>query len=746
MDTAAVPPPPPPTPAPLAIERYTDGRLTCLKLGGTIDEGFDGKRLASTVDAATLVLDLGDVRKISSFGIREWVDFVGAVGGRGIAMYLVECAPKVVDQLNMVANFAGSGRVYSFYLPYHCDYCDRDDRVLWQVDRDHEAIRAGKPPQRACGHCGELQYFNEDPVTYLSYVAAQERFELPDDVATFVAARLAYGVGEAGRKLKVDKLVDGRITLLRLQGDVDGSFPRDKLAEGLEGTVVVDVAQVGAIDPAGAAAWRGLVQQVTPLVEAFYLVAVGPGFLDKLARPDDLGPRGAVLSLGLPYACAACRTTTGQLLDVDEHHAMFVVQATPNRKCPTCGGPLVCVAPEPLLAPLAGLPRPNLPPPLRSAIASLVERRPPPRRTGEAASAGGPAPVTVRAGGFGVALVAALIAVALAAIVFIGWKMFGDQATSLPPGRGRLVEASERARPAWITGDRALATTCATDDSGGLACAGVSSPEASEDEALEIAGDAALDALAQAIADGVDEPRWKAVVPPLWANSRQTKLEAADREPPSIPARHEVQAIRHAVVAALRATAPSVPAVPAATYWERYQAQAGLQVTGFARYTLDRATLERIRAAYTTPAGALGVEAVTAFPLLVWRGPPLGAGAVVLAVADGPLAGRGILPGMIVREVGGRDVVDAASFARELTAEHARLLQSGGTLTIEIGGPGGTSQLFEIPVEQAVKPERDPRAGGRPSTGSGSSGGGTGNVNVWDRYGGGGPPRDDPRQ
>ena len=166
----------------LAIERFTDGRLTCLKLAGTIDESFDGKRLAGSVDAATLVLDLGEVRKISSFGIREWVDFIGALGARGVALYLVECTPKVVDQLNMVANFAGPGRVYSFYLPYHCDYCDRDDRVLWQVDRDHEAIRAGKPPQRACGHCGELQYFNEDaadsPAARLTSTADEPRSRL----------------------------------------------------------------------------------------------------------------------------------------------------------------------------------------------------------------------------------------------------------------------------------------------------------------------------------------------------------------------------------------------------------------------------------------------------------------------------------------------------------------------------------------------------------------------------------------
>ncbi len=734
-----------------AVERFTDGRLTCLKLAGTIDESFDGRRLAATVDAATLILDLGEIRKISSFGIREWVDFIGAIAARGMAIYLVECAPKVVDQLNMVGNFASPGRVYSFYLPYHCDYCDRDDRVLWQVDRDHEALRAGKPPQRACGACGEQQYFNEDPVTFLSYLAGQERFELPNDVAAFVSTRLAYGVGDGGRKLKIDKLVDGRITLLRLHGDLDGHFPKDKLAEGLEGVVVIDVAQVGAIDPAGAAGWRGLVQQVTPVIDALYLVAVGPGFLDKLTRPDDLGAKGAVLSLTLPYGCTACRTTTGQLLDVDEHHPALALATAPNRRCATCGGPLLCAAPEPGLVHVATRPRPGVAPPVRAAIAALVERRPAPRRTSDAALT--PPPVAVTRSSFGVAFVAALAAVVLAGAVFFVYRTLRSPTANLPPpGRGKLVEASAPTRPAWITSDRALAGAC-TVTAAAVACLGVSSPEPSDAEALEVAGDAALDALADAIAGRITDARWRAEVAPLWAAVRQAKLEAADREPASLAARREARELRHAVARALRAGAPTLPAVPTAVYWERYQSQVGLQVTGFAGYTVELAAIDKLAAWYQTPADALGLEAVPAFPLLVWRHPTLVGGAVVLDVADGPLRGRGLVAGHVVREVGGRDVADARSLAELLVAEHTRLTQSGGTLTLEIAGADGGAQLFEVPVLQVKAGSELRPPGTRPGPGSGATppgGPGTGNVNVWDRYGGGGgggpPPREDPRQ
>ena len=77
LPTATAISPPPPK---LQIDRFADGDLVCLKLAGTIDEAFEGKRLADSVKSGTLILDLGDIRKVSSFGIREWVDFINGVG------------------------------------------------------------------------------------------------------------------------------------------------------------------------------------------------------------------------------------------------------------------------------------------------------------------------------------------------------------------------------------------------------------------------------------------------------------------------------------------------------------------------------------------------------------------------------------------------------------------------------------------------------------------------------------------
>src|SRR6185295_4350905 len=93
----------------LKIDRFADGPVTCLRFTGVVDEHFDGKGLAATLDGGTLVADMGGVVKISSFGIREWIDFMRGAGERADTILLIELAPKVVDQLNMVMNFAGKG-------------------------------------------------------------------------------------------------------------------------------------------------------------------------------------------------------------------------------------------------------------------------------------------------------------------------------------------------------------------------------------------------------------------------------------------------------------------------------------------------------------------------------------------------------------------------------------------------------------------------------------------------------------
>jgi anti-anti-sigma regulatory factor/DNA-directed RNA polymerase subunit RPC12/RpoP len=736
------------------IEKFADGAVACLKFVGTIDEGFEGKKLGMTAGADTLVLDLGGVAKISSFGIREWVDFVTTAGKCTRSMILIECAPKVVDQLNMVANFAGSGRVFSFYVPFRCDYCDSEQRVLLQIDRDLEAIKAGKLAERPCLSCKESMYFDEDGATYFSYLIGQDRFQLEPVVEAFLASKLNYAVSDLNRKLRVDKVIEGRTTYLRLNGDLDGSFPRDKLAEGLEGIVIVDLGAIGKIEPAGAMEWRGFIGAVAPIAERVYLAAAPPTFVEKLCTRDDLNPKVQLLTVLMPYTCASCGTTSAHDVDVGAHYDVLKFATAPELRCPQCKTAMQCHAGEAVMTLLPTMPRPTAGPELVKSIAMLRERALASGGSGRKAipgTGGSPPQPSGRAAARSPVMVPMLAAMLAIVVVAGGYLVYERVAGKLPgAGLGAVTSRSAEARPAWITSDAPAAATCS--EAGGpagrqtISCVGVSSISARRDDAEDEAADAALDAVANALAVRITDGKWKQAVLPIYAAARDAKLAAFDRDPSSTSARRDVREARHAVAQALRAGGGgAVPAAPTGRYWEEYASSDGRRYLAFAQVALGGTELAKLLDGYSQAATALGATTVSLFPLIAWRYPRLERGAVIVGLASGALQDLGLAEQYVVLGVGGRDVGDAAAFAKLAGAEYAGLVERGGTLRLKVAADGGAPREFATLIKPRPELEPAPPSGrhGHPQAPAPIGSG----VNVWDKLGGGkGSSRDDPTQ
>ena len=733
-------------PAPkIAIDKFSDGGIVCLKFGGTIDESFEGKKLAATVKAKTLILDLADIKKISSFGIREWVDFVKTVGNSVEEIVLIECAPKVVDQLNMVGNFAGKGRVFSFYAPFRCDYCDNDARVLFQVDRDWDVIKSMKPAERPCDKCGEPQYFDEDPTTYFSYVVGQQPFELDGDVASFLSSKLNYAVSDASRKLKVDKIIEGRSTYLKLAGDLDASFPREKLAEGLEGTVIMDVAGIGKIEPAGAAEWRGFLQMVTPSADNIHLLGVPPVFLEKLTRPEDLGPKAQVITFSIPYTCNTCSTTSLQPVDVEQHYDVLKFATPPETRCPDCKNAMVCAASESLLSHLTTLPKPSITADTKKFIKEVRERKPEKKKVATTVAEVAPS----RGGSFSVAFLAALVAGVVMVGGFFVYRQMQDGGAKAV-GLGKLTAKGAEERPAWLTSDVPFLGYCNDVASGGISCVGVSSPAPSQEDADEEAREAALEAVATRLVLKMndDVKRMEGV----WAQTRQARVAEYEKDPSSSKARRAVRDGRRAVAQLLLATAGSaIPAAPTGKYWEEYDAGGTKQYLSFVEYSLSPTEVTALVDRYQQTAAALGVKVATVYPLVAWRFPEVSKGAVVVGTEKGPLSSTGLATPYVILGVGTKEdalspVANAAEFAEKVQRYYDEVTKTGGHVYVAVERGAESPKTYDLEVP-APKVDTPSTSGG--SRGGGNRGGGNrgGTVNVWEQFGGDrGGGRDDPTQ
>jgi hypothetical protein len=232
---------------------------------------------------------------------------------------------------------------------------------------------------------------------------------------------------------------------------------------------------------------------------------------------------------------------------------------------------------------------------------------------------------------------------------------------------------------------------------------------------------------------------------PIYAAARDAKLAAFDRDPSNTSARRDVREARHAVAQLLRTTSGgAVPAAPTGRYWEEHQSADGKRYVAFAQVTLGATELGKLLESYAQPASALGATVVGLFPLIGWRYPRLERGAVIVALTAGPLQELGLAEHYIVLGIGGRDVGDAAAFARLATEEHAGLVERGGTLRLKVQADDAAPREFAAAIKPrqdaapAANPVKHPRTQ-NPPTG--------GNVNVWDKFGGSkGSGRDDPTQ
>src|SRR2546423_5606979 len=104
-----------------------------LVLAGAIDESARLDDLVKQAQGGRLVLDLAGITFINSIGVREWCRLQAAATAAKLRVELRRVAELMINQLNIVIATRGSALVTSFYAPYICERCDRDDSVLLDI-------------------------------------------------------------------------------------------------------------------------------------------------------------------------------------------------------------------------------------------------------------------------------------------------------------------------------------------------------------------------------------------------------------------------------------------------------------------------------------------------------------------------------------------------------------------------------------------------------------------------------------
>ena len=154
--------------------------VSYVKLGGVIDEDNELADLADKIPMGTAVIDLGEIERINSCGVRDWVNWLSRLENGGTRSVLVECSPAIVAQINLVNNFTGNGVVKSFYVPYFCPECDEEKVLL--VEATDMGPPPHEPPTCRCDECDLVMDFDDMPDSYFAFLSNQKKLAEPDKI------------------------------------------------------------------------------------------------------------------------------------------------------------------------------------------------------------------------------------------------------------------------------------------------------------------------------------------------------------------------------------------------------------------------------------------------------------------------------------------------------------------------------------------------------------------------------------
>lgn len=160
-------------PEALEIERKIRGDVLFMKLKGKITED-------SNVDVIkeepkkNVVIDLEGVDRINSYGIRQWINALKELSQNVSTIVFVRCPPPMVEQFNMISNFGGGGMVYSFYLPFYCEACDRDVLKLYELPEGKTPHERKPLAEEKCSSCGNSLVLNDIEEEYFYFLQYQK--------------------------------------------------------------------------------------------------------------------------------------------------------------------------------------------------------------------------------------------------------------------------------------------------------------------------------------------------------------------------------------------------------------------------------------------------------------------------------------------------------------------------------------------------------------------------------------------
>ena len=336
------------------VERVSGRDATFVRLSGAIDDALDVSAIGPLEHPTAM--DLSGVESISSGGIGRF-NLLLSLLPPGTPLYLVECPPCIVDQLNLVQGFAGSAEVLSVRAVFSCTSCGAEEQHLVNLLVEGTRIRSGRPPMVVCSRCQAPMRLVEDDT--FQFVAQRGVRRLDPRTAEMLAQLGVFAEAAPEHKpISVRKVVDGEDMALRMEGAFVEQTRLERVADN-EGIVVLELPRLQ-IRAEGFGPFVRFVQALAAVAKELVLSEVPPQLARLLAANEKLTSTMKIASLLAPVRCTACNELALGKMAVHEPPS--------DPHCPRCGTKAHWASPIQGLARLGSGGSPSVP------AMSLLER------------------------------------------------------------------------------------------------------------------------------------------------------------------------------------------------------------------------------------------------------------------------------------------------------------------------------------------------------------------------------------
>ena len=316
-------------PVVFAVERV--GSVTVVRFEGRIDELFRGREIAEAL-SGQLVFDLTHVERISSYGVRAWLEMMSAIP-KDAEVHLYRCSEAIVGQLGSSAGFAGPARVVSFQVPLVCEDCGSGSMLAIDLELHATELHAGTIPDRRCERCSGKCRLDDDPSALAfarkhmgSPIAAQVR-----RAVSRLDRRHESGVGDS-----VEKIVTPAETRVVVKRPSRKPIRWRKALDGVEGRLTLDLRGVPSMDGPSAALLVSALDSLGADVESIEIHDC-PLVVARL-YDERMSGLVSVKSILVEAHCAHCRARRSGRIERSAYLEAVSRGQVPEAPCRRCGG------------------------------------------------------------------------------------------------------------------------------------------------------------------------------------------------------------------------------------------------------------------------------------------------------------------------------------------------------------------------------------------------------------------------